>query len=65
MGKIILICGKICSGKSHYVKQLKESINAVVFSCDEITARLRQYFYKKSEEVIRSGGNVILDLEKN
>ena len=30
MGKVIIICGKICSGKSYYSKQLKESLNAVV-----------------------------------
>ena len=23
MGKVILVCGKICSGKSYYSKQLK------------------------------------------
>ena len=28
MGKIILTCGKICSGKSYYSKQLKEELNA-------------------------------------
>ena len=24
MGKVILVCGKICSGKSYYSNQLKE-----------------------------------------
>ena len=26
MGKVILVCGKICSGKSYYSKQLKDSV---------------------------------------
>ena len=34
MGKIILTCGKICSGKSYYTKQLKEELNAVIISPD-------------------------------
>lgn len=77
MGKILLICGKICSGKSYYVRQLKQKVNAVVFSCDEIlfdvslesladkhneiVNKLKQYFYKKSEEIIMCGIDVILD----
>ena len=28
MGKVYLICGKICSGKSYYAKSLKEKYNA-------------------------------------
>lgn len=37
MAKVIAVCGKICSGKSYYVKQLKEKINAVILSTDEAT----------------------------
>lgn len=40
MGKIILTCGKICSGKSYYTKQLKEELNAVIISPDEATYEL-------------------------
>ena len=40
MGKVILVCGKICSGKSYYSKQLKDSLNAVVISPDEATYEL-------------------------
>ena len=36
MAKIFLICGKICSGKGFYTRQLKEKEHAVVLSCDEI-----------------------------
>lgn len=35
MGKVILVCGKICSGKSFYSKQLKESLNAVIITPDK------------------------------
>jgi predicted kinase len=77
MAKVILICGKICSGKSYYTKQLMQKINAVVLSCDEVlfdfclenvdekhdelVAKIKQYFYKKSEEIVLCGANVILD----
>ena len=40
MGKVILVCGKICSGKSYYSKQLKDSLNAVIISPDEATYEL-------------------------
>ena len=36
MGKVILICGKICSGKSYYAERLSKTKNAVILSCDEI-----------------------------
>lgn len=40
MAKVILICGKICSGKSTYAEQLRVQNNAVVLSTDEITLAL-------------------------
>ena len=40
MGKVILTCGKICSGKSYYSRQLKEEYNAVIISPDEATYEL-------------------------
>ena len=40
MGKVILVCGKICSGKSYYSKQLKEQLNAVIITPDEATYEL-------------------------
>lgn len=77
MAKVFLVCGKICSGKSYYAKMLKEKTNAVILSCDEITFDLalneigikhdelmdkfKKYFYKKSEEIIKAGANVILE----
>lgn len=77
MAKVILICGKICSGKSTYAEQLRVQHNAVVLSTDEITLalfgqhcgdkhddyveRTQNYLFNKSLELIEVGGNVILD----
>ena len=40
MAKVILICGKICSGKSYYARKLKEKEHAVILSRDEMTYEL-------------------------
>ena len=77
MGKIILICGKICSGKTYYANRLKEKYNAVIFSTDELTFDLinneqgefydsfakkaNRYLRKKAAETAAAGANVILD----
>ena len=37
MAKVILICGKICSGKTYYARQLRDQYNAVILSTDEGT----------------------------
>ena len=34
MGKVILVCGKICSGKSYYSKTIRKDLNAVIISPD-------------------------------
>ena len=77
MGKVILVCGKICSGKSYYSKQLKDSLNAVIISPDEATyelinneqgefynifsERLNKYLTKKVGEIAKAGANVIFE----
>lgn len=77
MAKVILICGKICSGKSTYAEQLRVQNNAVLLSTDEITLalfgqhcgdkhddyveRTQNYLFNKSLELIAVGINVILD----
>ena len=33
-----LMCGKICSGKSYYVNQIKDTIGAVVIICIGLSA---------------------------
>ncbi|MCH5186314.1 MAG: ATP-binding protein [Oscillospiraceae bacterium] len=76
MAKVILICGKICSGKSTYAKRLVEK-NTVLLSVDEImlalfgmhvgdkhdeyVERTEKYLFNKSLEIIAAGINVILD----
>lgn len=77
MGKVFLICGKICSGKTYYANQLKEKYNAVILSTDEMTFDLinneqgefydsfapkaNLYLRKKAVEIAAAGANVILD----
>ena len=77
MAKVILICGKICSGKTYYAKELKNSLNAVILSTDEATfdlinneqgefynifvQRVNGYLKKKACEIVKAGANVILD----
>lgn len=77
MAKVILICGKICCGKSYYARQLKVKESAVILSCDEITSalfnndlgdkhegilnKIKDYLLKKSVELVQIGCNVILD----
>jgi len=77
MPKAIIICGKICSGKSTYAEKLRVKEKAVVLSCDEITLalfdqhigenhdsiveRTQKYLFAKSLEIIEVGINVILD----
>ena len=77
MAKIIAICGKICSGKTHYAKQIRETERAVILSCDELTKalfdndlgekhdemalRIWSYLKNKSAELVHAGCTVILD----
>ena len=77
MAEAILLCGRICSGKTTHAQRLREEKNAVVLSCDEITAalfdndlgdahdamtdRIRGYLMDKSLELVGAGVDVILD----
>ena len=77
MPKVILICGKICSGKSTYADKLRVQNKAVLLSVDEITLalfdqnigadhdtiaeRTQKYLFDKSVEIITTEINVILD----
>ena len=40
MAEVIMMCGRICSGKSTYAKRLSREKNAVILSVDEITLAL-------------------------
>ena len=77
MAKVILICGKICSGKTYYSNMIKDKYNAVIISPDEATyelinneqgefynifsRRLNKYLTKKVGEIVKSGANVIFE----
>lgn len=77
MKKVILVCGKICSGKTTYAKRLMKELKAVHLSCDEITlslfgqnigdqhdeivARTINYLLHKSLEILAIDVPVILD----
>lgn len=77
MAKVILICGKICCGKSTYSKKIKEENKAVILSVDEIMLSIfgqhagdkhdeyakntQQYLFHKAIEFVNAGSNVILD----
>ena len=77
MGKVILICGKICSGKSYYSRMIKDDFDAVIISPDEATyelinneqgefynvfsERLNKYLTKKVGEIAQAGANVIFE----
>ena len=77
MAKVILICGKICSGKTFYCKTLQKKYNAVLLSCDEIESQIfhhslgenhdivavdiKKYLHRKAIDIISVGCNVVLD----
>lgn len=77
MPKVILICGKICCGKSFYAEKIRQKNNAVLLSVDEIMLavfgqhagekhdeyceNLQKYLFEKSQEIIGIGRDVILD----
>ncbi|MFT3950799.1 MAG: ATP-binding protein [Oscillospiraceae bacterium] len=77
MAKVILICGKISSGKTRYARLLMKTKPAVLLSSDEITLalfgsnggqehgmvvdKLQDYLYRKSLEITGAGIDVILD----
>ena len=77
MGKVVVVCGKICSGKSYYSRKIKEDLNAVIISPDEATyelinneqgefynvfsSRLNKYLTKKVGEIVKADANVIFE----
>lgn len=77
MAKVILICGKIASGKTYYANTLCKQENTVLLSCDELMLKLfpeplgaeydtyslraREYLHHLAEHLICQGTDVILD----
>ena len=77
MGKIIIVCGKICAGKTYYSNSIKNSLNAVILSSGEVTydiidneqgelfnrilPRIKEYLTKKAGEIAKAGATVIYE----
>lgn len=77
MKKVILICGKLCCGKTTYAKRLAKKIHGVRLSSDDVmlslfgqhlgdqheavAARTQAYLIQKSLEILEAGIPVILD----
>lgn len=77
MSKVILICGKLCSGKTTYAKKLCHERKAVALSIDELmlsllepylgdrheyyTEKAQRYLFDKSLEILAAGADVVLD----
>lgn len=78
MAKVILMCGKICSGKSTYASALRVRLHAAVLSVDEImlalfgqdvgekhdqyVASCEKYLFEKSLELAEVGIDTIIDI---
>ena len=77
MAKVVMTCGRICSGKSTYAHRIADELSAVILSVDEITLalfpegagemldtyveRAEEYLYGKSVDIVGAGINVVLD----
>lgn len=77
MTKVIMVCGKICSGKSTYAECLRKDNNAVLLSIDEImlaifgqnagekhneyVQNVQRYIFDKTLEILQTNTSVILD----
>ncbi len=77
MAKVILICGKICAGKTFYAQKLMKENSAVLLSSDELFSSLfhpneneyhdkiiknvHKFLLSKSVEILHCGAEVVLD----
>jgi len=77
MAKVILICGKLCSGKSTYAHKIRCKNRSIILSVDDImislfgqslgekhdeyAKRIKDYLFNKSLDLIENGVDVILD----
>lgn len=78
MAKVILMCGRICSGKSTYANALRKRLHAAVLSVDEIMLALfgqdvgekhdqyvescEKYLFEKALELVEVGIDGIVDI---
>jgi len=61
LAKVILICGKICSGKTTYAKNIMEKNKAVLLSVDEITLTLfGQHLGSEHDEIAKKQKNICI-----
>lgn len=77
MAKVIMTCGKLCSGKSTYARKLREELGAVILSMDSLmltlfpegagemhdvyAQRTEKYLLALSLQILETGADVILD----
>lgn len=77
MAKVILICGRICCGKSVYAERLRAADRSVLLSVDDLmlslfgpyagekhdayTERIQEYLFEISAQIAAAGADVILD----
>ena len=77
MAKVIMTCGKLCSGKSTYARRMQEELGAVILSMDELmltlfpegagekhdlyAERTEQYLLSLALKILETGADVILD----
>lgn len=77
MGKVILICGKLCSGKTTYAQALLSQNRGILLSSDELMHALyhhqegalhdwllpgvQAYLYQKAVQIAQAGCTVVLD----
>jgi len=77
MAKVILICGKICSGKTTYAQKLCRTLPAVLLSVDELMLTMfgqhagekhdlyaacsRSFLLEKSLDLLRCNVDVVID----
>ncbi len=78
MARIIVTCGRLCSGKTTYAKSLAKNLPAVHFSVDDLTLlllgpypgaildeyveKLEGYFFEKSIELAERGISSVIDI---
>jgi len=77
MARVILLIGRLCSGKTTLAQKLAREEKAVVLSCDELmqtvfpeplgemydvySGRCMTYLYKQTRYLVESGCSVVLD----
>ena len=77
MAKVIITCGRLCSGKTTYAERIAKELPAVHFSIDDLTLlllgpypgdmldeyveKLKGYLYSKAAQTDKNGINVVID----